>query len=355
MPSRPFAPRPNETQGPGPWSVVLTRVALVGVAAVALECRSPRSSERPLDRSSAPAGRVPTHEPYVVVLGVAQDGGYPQLACDAPLCVAARRDPSRARHVASLLLVDPRDGARWLFDATPDLAAQVELARPHGRVAAATEGAGRPALFEGIFLTHAHAGHYLGLWQLGREAYGSATTPVHGTERMARFLRDEAPWSLLVDAEHIAPKVLVPGRPVMLRPDLRVTAIEVPHRAEFTDTVAYVIEGPSRSALFLPDIDKWERFETPIEQLIAAVDVAYLDATFFDGAELPGRDMAQIPHPFVVESLARLAPLAPQERSKVRFLHLNHSNPLLDPMSAAARTVRAAGLTVAEQGEVFKL
>jgi pyrroloquinoline quinone biosynthesis protein B len=287
-------------------------------------------------------------EPYVVVLGIAQDGGYPQLACHEELCLAARKDPTRARNVVSLLLVDPRDGARWLFDASPDLAAQVELARGHG----APQGeSARPRLFEGIFLTHAHAGHYLGLWQLGREAYGSATTPVYGTRRMSTFLLDNGPWSLLVDSAHIEPRELVPGVAVELRPDLRVTALEVPHRAEFTDTVAYVIEGPSRSVLYLPDIDKWERFATPIEGLVRAVDVAYLDATFYDGAELPGRDMTTIPHPFVVESLARFAPLDPAERAKVRFLHLNHTNPLLDPASAASRALRTAGMAVAVQGE----
>jgi pyrroloquinoline quinone biosynthesis protein B len=293
-----------------------------------------------------------TDGPYVVVLGIAQDGGYPQLACDDELCRSARSDPSRARNVASLLLVDPRDGARWLFDASPDLGAQVELARAHG---APQGGGARPRLFEGIFLTHAHAGHYLGLWQLGREAYGSATTPLHGTRRMTTFLREHGPWSLLVDAANIEPRELVPGVAVELRPDLRVTAIEVPHRAEFTDTVAYVIEGPTRSILYLPDIDKWERFATPIEGLVREVDVAYLDATFYDGTELPGRDMAAIPHPFVVESLARFAPLEAAERAKVRFLHLNHTNPLLDPTSAASRTVRSAGLSLAAQGEVQRL
>ncbi len=319
--------------------------------ALAVGCgRGPQS-----EPESEPQGAAtPKDAPYVVVLGVAQDGGYPQIACTEPLCAAARRDPTRARYVASLLLVDPRDGRRWLFDATPDLARQVELAAPHGGRARASERA-RPPLFDGVFLTHAHAGHYLGLWQLGREAYGSAPTAVHATPRTCRFLRENGPWSLLVDAGHITPEELAPGARLQLAPDLAVTAIEVPHRAEFTDTVAFLIEGPERTALFLPDIDKWERWERPIEGVLTAVDLAYLDGTFFDGDELPGRDMAEIPHPFVVESLARLSSLAPEERAKVRFLHLNHSNPLLDPASAASARVRAAGLTVAAQGEVQRL
>lgn len=343
-------------------SPVRTRAALLAAFGLGLFTACEEGLEAPRSATEPAAGGWPT-EPYVVLLGVAQDGGYPQLACQEPLCEAARRDPSRARHVASLLLVDPRDGARWLFDATPDLAEQVELARAHGgprrggeaREAAERDRAGRPRLFEGIFLTHAHAGHYLGLWQLGREAYGTEATAVYGTRRMGEFLRTNGPWSLLVEAGHIAPVELVPGVAVQLRPDLCVTALEVPHRAEFTDTVAFVIEGPRRKVLFLPDIDKWERFETPIEGLVHEVDVAYLDGTFFDGAELPGRDMASIPHPFVVESLTRFAPLPAEERAKIRFLHLNHSNPLLDAGSAASAALGAAGLRVAVQGESFEL
>lgn len=326
-------------------------LALVSLAAaLAWTCSGPQPQRADHAPSSAPDARGP----YVVVLGTAQDGGYPQLACDAPLCAAARRDPRRARHVVSLLLVDPREGGgRWLFDASPDLAAQVELARGHGEPVRAPVG--RPPLFDGVFLTHAHAGHYLGLWQLGREAYGSATTPVHGTARMGAFLRENGPWSLLVDAGHVAPVALVPGEPVRLRPDLSVVAVEVPHRAEFTDTVAYVIEGPARRVLYLPDIDRWEGLATPIEALVAHVDAAYLDATFFDAGELPGRDLTRVPHPLVVDSLARFAPLPALERAKVRFLHLNHSNPLLDPTSEASTRVRDAGHRVAQQGEVVRL
>jgi pyrroloquinoline quinone biosynthesis protein B len=285
--------------------------------------------------------------PYLLLLGTAQDGGYPQIACDQDHCRAARQDPTRRRLVASALIVDPRSGQRWLLDATPDLPEQVELARPHGH----PQGAGRPALFDGIFLTHAHVGHYTGLLHLGRESYATQATPVYATETMGRFLRDNGPWSLLFDTGHLIHRTLTPGRPVQLSPDLTITAIEVPHRPEFSDTVAFLVRGPHRSLLYLPDIDKWERWGTSIEGLIAQVDVALLDATFFDGEELPGRQMADIPHPFVVESLARFDSLPAEQRAKVRFFHLNHSNPLVDPNSPQAAVVTAAGSAVARDGE----
>jgi pyrroloquinoline quinone biosynthesis protein B len=291
--------------------------------------------------------------PYLLVLGTAQDGGYPQLGCEEPLCRAAHDHPELRRHVASALIVDPRSGQRWLLDATPDLPAQLELARGHA--GPATGAAGRPPLFDGIFLTHAHMGHYTGLMHLGRESYATEATPVYATERMGEFLQTNGPWSLLFDAGHLEHVRLVPGQPVPLAEDLSVTPFEVPHRPEFSDTVAFLVRGPNGAALFLPDIDKWERWDRPIEDLIAQVDVALLDGTFFDGDELPGRDMDEIPHPFIVESLERFSALPAAERDKVRFFHLNHSNPAVDPNSSARARLDAAGMHVAREGEAHGL
>lgn len=306
-----------------------------------------------LGACAAPRPRVPSDAPYLVVLGTAQDGGYPQLACDEPLCRAAREDPSRRRLVASALVVDPRTDRRWLIDATPDLPEQLELARGHGGPSA--DAGGRPPLFDGILLTHAHLGHYTGLAHLGREAYATETTPVHATERMGAYLRSNGPWSLLFEAGHLEHRVLAPGEPLRIAPDLAVTPFLVPHRPEFSDTVGFLVEGPNAAVLYLPDIDKWRRWDERIEDWIARADVALLDGTFFGPDELPGRDMAAIPHPFVVESLARFASLPAEQRAKVRFFHLNHSNPLVDPRSEESSRVRAAGMHVAADGEVHRL
>ena len=291
--------------------------------------------------------------PYVLVLGAAQDGGLPQLACECPRCAAAREDPARGDFVVALLLVDPRDGRRWLFEATPDLVQQVELARGHGaqRVGQGT----RPALFDGVFITHAHTGHYTGLLRFGREGYGSERTRVHGTPRLLEFLRGNGPWGLLFEAGHIEGVPLAAGERVQLAADLAVSAIGVPHRGEYSDTLAFRIEGPERSLLFLPDIDKWDRWRTPVEEEIEKVDFALLDGTFYSGAEIPGRDMSEIPHPFIVESIERFAALSRAERAKVQFLHLNHSNPVNDPGSDASRAVGEAGHGVARRGMVYDL
>jgi pyrroloquinoline quinone biosynthesis protein B len=267
------------------------------------------------------AGEAAATEPRVraVVLGIAQDGGVPHIGCRQELCERARRDPRRRERVAALGLVDERAGQRFLVDATPDLASQIETLN-RGRAASDPR---RP--IEGILLTHAHVGHYAGLMFLGREALGARGVPVHATPRMARFLRDNGPWSQLVALGNIELVEMEIGRELSLTPDLAVTPLAVPHRDELSDTVGFRIRGAGRSLLYVPDIDKWERWERDVREEAAAVDVALLDGTFLDAAEIPGRTQADIPHPLVPDTIARLGGVA----ARVWFTHLNHTNPLL--------------------------
>jgi pyrroloquinoline quinone biosynthesis protein B len=291
--------------------------------------------------------------PFVVVLGTAQDGGIPHLGGKAAPDEAARRDPALRRTVASLLVVDPASGKRWLVDASPDLALQLDRAEAVAPVRAVAGG--RPPILDGILLTHAHVGHYLGLAQLGREVYAADGVPVWGSARMRDFLSTNGPWDQLVRLRQIELRPLTPGVPVELAPGLSATPFLVPHRDEYTDTFGFEIRGPSRAVLYIPDIDKWERWDERIEDRISRVDVALLDATFFGDGELPGRAMSEVPHPFVVESLARFAKLTESERRKIVFTHLNHSNPAALADTPERRAIEAAGLRVAEEMERIDL
>ena len=293
-----------------------------------------------------PAAFAQEKSPYVVVLGVAQDGGFPQAGCQK-LCCRGRHGGA-VEGPSCLALVDPQTSQRWLFECTPEFPRQLAHLN---EICSVKEGLG----IDGVFLTHAHIGHYAGLLHLGREVIGADNVPVHVMPRMKSFLQENGPWSQLVKLKNIRLQELRSGRTVRLNRRLSVTPILVPHRDEFSETVAYLIAGPQRSVLFLPDIDKWERWETKVEDLIADVDVAYLDATFFDNAELPGRDMAQIPHPFVVESIQRFGALSAGERNKIRFIHLNHTNPALNPRSKAVKRVEEAGMAIAATGERVEL
>jgi len=299
--------------------------------------------------TSDTASNIPLSDaPYLVVLGITQDAGYPQAGCRKACCSRAWADPRERRHVVCLAIVDPTSRQRWLLECTPDFREQLSqldsIAPPND-----TPG------IDGILLTHAHIGHYVGLTNLGREVMGADRVPVYAMPGMRAFMENNGPWSQLVTAENIVIRELADGTPLKLNERISVTPFLVPHRDEYSETVGFHIRGPNRSAVFLPDIDKWDRWKIKIEGVLHAVDVAYLDGTFYDNGELPGRDMSQIPHPSIAESMRRFAGLPKSERNKVRFLHFNHTNPVLDSRSSATENVRAAGHHLAVEGERFKL
>lgn len=201
----------------------------------------------------------------------------------------------------------------------------------------------------GIFLTHAHIGHYTGLMFLGREAMGAANVPVYAMPGMNRFLTSNGPWSQLVAYRNIVLKQLIHEESQSFG-QLRITPFLVPHRDEYSETVGYRIQSPLKTAIFIPDINKWTEWQTDIFELVKSVDYALIDATFYADGELPGRDMSKIPHPFVTETIKALDGLSHEERNKVWFIHMNHTNPLLDKESAASKWVRSKGFNVAIEG-----
>jgi len=259
----------------------------------------------------------------LVVLGRAQDAGIPQLGCTQAACVDRREGRKPAERVASLGLRNTQTGRAFLFDATPDMPAQLH----------ALTGGRAP---DGIFLTHGHIGHYTGLMYLGRESISASKVPVFGTARMTSYLSSNGPWSQLVSLNNVALNVIEYDRPVTIADGVRVTALQVPHRDEFTDTVGYLIEGPSKKALFIPDIDQWSKWNRDIRALADTVDYVFLDGTFASAGEIPGRSIADIPHPLMSDTRARLK----GSRAQLWFIHLNHTNPELDAADVARQGAR---------------
>jgi pyrroloquinoline quinone biosynthesis protein B len=274
----------------------------------------------------------------LVVLGLAQDGGHPQAGCVRSCCAAAFAERGGGHHISCLGLRDGDDA--WLLDATPDL----------GRQAWAVGGVVR-----GVWLTHAHVGHYAGVLQLGKEAWAAQRMPLFAMAGMVQFLLANQPFASVLSDGHALVVPLRADEPVVLSPRLRVTPWLVPHRGPWSETVGLLIEGPHARALYLPDIDAWEPWERDLAQVAAQVDALFIDGTFYDAAELPGRDLRTIPHPTVCATMDRLQSLPDEVRARVYFIHLNHTNPLLDPDSAASHEVERRGFRVAREGQRLRL
>lgn len=291
----------------------------------------------------APVGRH-----ALFVLGIAQDGGVPHVGCERDCCVEARRSGD-ARLPVALGLHDRVDGRLLLVEATPAIDAQIALLH---RLAGVSGRARRPV--DGVLITHAHIGHYLGLAQFGREVAGTSGVELFVSPRMTQFLQDNGPWSQLFALGQVRAATFTPGEPFTPAVGITVEPIAVPHRDEFSDTMAFKIRGPQRTVLFVPDVDRWQSADGLLQRLLEGVDVAYVDGTFYDGRELPDRDLNEIPHPLIVDTMQRLAEHARARPGSVRFIHLNHTNPLLRDARLRAEVERR-GFRVAEGGEWVEL
>ncbi|GAA4496264.1 pyrroloquinoline quinone biosynthesis protein PqqB [Hymenobacter ginsengisoli] len=281
----------------------------------------------------------------LIVLGVAQDGGYPQIGAVQEFAAVELGQRPRQK-VVSLGVVDEQAGQKFLFEATPDMSEQLYALNEY----LPTPG----TLPTGIFLTHGHIGHYTGLMYLGREALGASQVPVYAMPRMVGFLTNNAPWSQLVTLQNIQLKPLASGQVISLNPRLKITPFLVPHRDEFTETVGFELAGAHKKAVFIPDIDKWAKWPQQLSELLKRVDYALLDATFYRDGEI-ARPMAEVPHPFVEETLRLLQSLPPAERAKVYFIHFNHTNPLLQRDSPERRAVLRQGFHIADEGLALPL
>lgn len=260
--------------------------------------------------------------PYIIVLGTAQDGGYPHMGCNKTCCKKAWTNPSLKKYVVSLALVDPSSKKWWLFEATPDIKEQLHYFQT------LTKGQ-YSYLPNGIFITHAHIGHYTGLMQLGREVMGAKNVPVYVLPKMKTYLETNGPWSQLVNLQNIILQPLQDGNPVIPTAGISVTAFTIPHRDEYSETAGFKINTSNKSYLFIPDINKWEKWDKNIIDEVKKVDIAFLDATFNNENELSNMRIAEVPHPFIIETIQLFDPIDKQIKNKIYFIHMNHTNPAL--------------------------
>ena len=274
------------------------------------------------------------------ILGVVQDGGMPHLGNNKTCCENIKQD----KYVTSLMLINNQNNESFLFDASPDINKQLNFM-----------GDRIKKDLKGIFLTHAHIGHYTGLMYFGREALNSKLVNVYAMPRMKKFLEENGPWSQLVSLQNISIIELSNESKISIDSNVIVQPVEVPHRAEFSETVGYKIYGPNKTALFIPDIDKWYLWEKSIIDEIKQVDYAIIDATFYDSKEVNYRDISEIPHPFVTESMDLFDSIDIKEKNKIYFIHLNHTNPLINKDSDQYKLVRSKGYNVAEEGMKLNL
>lgn len=286
--------------------------------------------------------------PSLIILGTIQDGGSPHAGCEKKCCKDLFAHPDPSRQVVSLGIIDIESKQTYLIEAGPNLPDQIKTLRNFTNFKTSDAP-------DGIFITHAHIGHYSGLMYLGKEVMNSSKIPVYALARMKSFIETNGPWSQLVKLQNIILHEMKENQAISLSPRIKIRALKVPHRDEYSETVGFIIEGQTKKVLFIPDIDKWDKWDKQISEEIKKVDFAFVDGTFYDGKEINNRNIAEIPHPFVIESMELFKDLESAQKSKVYFIHFNHTNPLLDQTSEESKTVKENGFNIAQSGQVFAL
>nr|WP_199158169.1 MBL fold metallo-hydrolase [Pedobacter sp. ASV2] len=281
---------------------------------------------------------------YIIVLGIAQDGGYPHMGCQKECCKMAWKNPKLRKNVVSLALVDPLNKKWWLFEATPDIKQQLQDFKSQTKEQ-------YPYLPEGIFITHAHIGHYTGLMEFGREVMATNKIKVYILPKLKAFLEQNGPWSQLVKLNNIDLIELNADKPISIINN-SVTAFTVPHRDEYSETAGFKIITPTKKYLFIPDVDKWNKWNKNIISEIKNVDIAMIDATFYTNTELGNRAISEVPHPLVTETEKLLQSEDLITKNKVYFIHFNHTNPLLWDLNTQKEVLRNS-FHLANQGQII--
>jgi len=284
------------------------------------------------------------HTPYIIVLGTIQDGGFTSPKSQKEYCKDSFEILKNSKKVSSIAIVDPINKQQWIIDASPDFKEQLYNLQE------------QTSLYDldGILLTHAHIGHYLGLAYLGKEALNTEKVKVFCMKRMINFLNNNGPWDQLIKNDNIYLSKIKKDKEFELNKNIKVIPFTVPHRDEYSETVCFLIISKQKKLIYIPDIDKWNLWDKNILEIIKSVDYALIDGTFYDEHELE-RDMSKIPHPFVCESMELFKNLSNKEKNKIFFTHLNHTNPLLIKNSIQQKEVIDKGFNIAQEKMILKL
>lgn len=296
----------------------------------------------------------------VKVLGAAAGGGFPQWNCRCSNCRKLRQgDFAGAPRTQAQLAVSAVDGAWCLVNAAPDLRAQIE-ATPELQP---REGL-RHSPIASVILTGAELDQALGLLLL-RE---SQALRVYATAAVRRILlEDNSMFGMLQRyAGQAEWSDIQPGAPFEPAHGIRATPLAVPGGYPIYvngSRLAGLPPGEAVLALLLEGLAFFPNAPCVDEAWLPCMessDVLLFDGTFWSDDELirvqgSGRTARQMGHLPISGSGGTLERLAGLRHPRKLFIHVNNTNPILDPESREYAQVREAGWEVAQDGMEFEL
>ena len=276
------------------------------------------------------------------VLGTAQDGGYPHAGCKDICCLDIWDKPALHRLPASVALIDKKNKKFYLFDITPNIKEQLHFLNQYN------------CQLSGIFITHAHIGHYVGLLDLGLEIMNTDNIPVYVMPRMKNFILQNQPMAQLIENNNIQ-LIDIQNNNLISIGNLSIIPFEVPHRNELSETVGFKIKSINKSVIYLPDIDDWESWDIKLDQFVIDNDILFLDGTFYMKNEIKLRDVSKIPHPEIIDTMNRLSHLSSEYKKRIYFIHLNHTNAALREQSDEYIDIINKNFSLAKEGQCFEI
>lgn len=293
------------------------------------------------------------------LLGTAAGGGFPQWNCACPLCELSRRDPLRATPRLQLQAAVSGDGDSWfLLNASPDLRIQIES---NPELQPTPFRGRRNTPIHGIVLTGADLDQVLGLLLL-REfqpltVYATSlvreTLEANSFFRMLHRVPNQLNWieinpGVTFDLAHSG----IRCTPIPLAGSLPFYARECDTHEPGQASIGLILECEGRRVAYTPSVPE---ITADLLSLYRSCDTILVDGTFWSDAELSqthsGTPLARaIGHVPLRGDDGILALLASVDLPCKVLVHINNTNPILDPRSAEHLATIEAGCQIGYDG-----
>ncbi|WP_299210094.1 pyrroloquinoline quinone biosynthesis protein PqqB [uncultured Tateyamaria sp.] len=288
----------------------------------------------------------------LIVLGAAAGGGLPQWNCGCRNCTDARAGviPRMTQSSVAVSL----DGQSWVvLNASPDIRAQVD-ACPQMHPPAL-----RGSPISSVVLTNGDIDHIAGLLTLREKT----AFDVYATSSGLDILRSNSVFGVL-DPDLVAQHAVSLEAPFEPLPGLTVTPFAVPGKVALflegdtlnleevgEQTVGLLLESASARAAYVPGcaaIPDW------LIDRLGGVGLLLFDGTVWNNddmqrtgtGEKTGARMGHVPLNGELGSLTRLSEVG----GRKVFIHINNTNPILQPDSAERAEVLGKGWEIAFDG-----
>nr|WP_218623929.1 MBL fold metallo-hydrolase [Granulicella sp. dw_53] len=293
------------------------------------------------------------------MLGTAAGGGIPQWNCSCNLCDLCRKHPQIVQPRLQLQATVSTDGQKWsLLNASPDLRFQIE-ANPELQPSAVHGRRNTP--IQSIVLTSADLDQVLGLLLL-REfqpltVYATAlvrkTLEANSFFRMLHRVPNQLTWIEIAPEESFAlgsPEIVC--TPIPLPGSLPFYARELDNGEEGQASLGLLLEADGVRVAYTPSVPE---ITDDLRSLYASCNVILVDGTFWSDAELSrthsGTPLARaIGHVPLSGDDGTIALLADLDFPRKVFVHMNNTNPVLDPRSREYKTAIDAGWEIGYDG-----